>query len=383
MQFLSVYLHIPFCNVRCHYCAFNIYTDHRQIFDAYIDAVKDEISRLASGQPVHSIYFGGGTPSLLTTAQIARLLDHLRAELTLTADCEITLEANPGDVPPGFFADIRSMGINRLSLGMQSAHTHELALFGRDHTPDDLPRAFNNARHARFDNISLDLIYGVPHQTLADWQTSLDAALELAPDHFSLYALQLEAGTELARRVKYGELPVPDDDLAADMYDLACQKLTDYEHYEISTWGRKRSRHNIQYWRNLPYLGIGAGAHGCANGLRTVNVMRPDKYIQRLANANEILPYPRTPATQSYEVVSPPQERFETIMLGLRQLIDGLSYSDYQDRYGEHLRDQYGSVIDKLIAQGLVREESDRLLLTRRAWLIANRVLIEFLPEPA
>ena len=203
----------------------------------------------------------------------------------------------------------------------------------------------------------------------------------MRPDHFSLYALQIESGTELARRVKYGELLAPDDDLAADMYDLACDLLADYEHYEISTWGHQRSVHNLQYWRNWPYLGLGAGAHGCADGLRTVNTMRPNKYIQRLENSNEKLPFPRTAATQSYEVVSPQQERFETIMLGLRQLQDGLSYSDYQNRYGEHLRDQYSAVIDKLTAQGLVYEENDRLLLKRRAWLIANRVLVEFLPD--
>ena len=383
MQFLSVYLHLPFCRARCHYCAFNIYTDLSAIWDAYIDALTDEIQRLGHGDSVHSIYLGGGTPSLLPTDHIARLMTGLRAAFALTPDCEITLEANPGDVDQHYLEDLRGLGVNRLSLGMQSAHQRELTLFGRDHSVDDLLRAFEAARRAGFDNISLDLIYGTPEQTLVDWDISLKTACDLDPDHFSLYALQVESGTELARRIKYGDVPAPDDDLAADMYDLACDTLTDYDHYEISTWGRKASLHNLQYWRNLPYLGLGAGAHGCANGLRTVNTMRPDRYIERLSASTADFPYPRTAATQSFEVVSPQQERFETIMLGLRQLNDGLSYSEYEHRYGENLRDIYRSEIDKLIAQGLLQEENGRLLLTRQAWLIANRVLVEFLPEAA
>jgi oxygen-independent coproporphyrinogen-3 oxidase len=309
----------------------------------------------------------------------------LRSAFVILPDSEITLEINPGTVDQAYLDALRELGINRLSIGMQSAIEGELGLFERDHTLADVERTVRLARRAGFQNLSFDLIYGAPQQRLTDWEYTLDYAASLAPEHYSLYALQLESGTKLKRLVKAGDLPEPDDDLAADMYDLASQKLAaqGFEHYEISSWAKPGygSRHNLQYWRNLPYLGLGAGAHGYAGGFRTVNIMRPECYIERLNATSTNYPYPRTPATQTCEAVSREQEIFETIMLGLRMLTEGLSYPLFEDRFGMSLEALHGETIAYFKRQGLLCEKDDALLLTPRAYLISNRVLQAFVPE--
>jgi len=382
MQFLSLYLHIPFCRVRCSYCAFNIYTDRLALADAYIAAVCQEAALLGRGEAVHTLYIGGGTPSLLAVPQVARLLAALHQQFSLASDAEITFEVNPGTTDLPYLRALRRLGVNRLSLGIQSTIPAELALYQRDHQVSDSTQVFDQARSAGFQNISLDLIYGAPGQSLTSWEYTLDYALGLLPEHFSLYAMQLESGTHLTRQVKYGQLAAPDDDLAADMYALATAKLVGYDQYEISSWARPgyESRHNQQYWLNLPYLGLGAGAHGCIDGFRTVNVMKPERYIQSLASAKH-REYPFTPATQSYEVRSRSQEIFETIILNLRLLKKGLSYSDFENRYGQTLHDLYGKEIDLLKKQNLLVEKDGILYLTPTARLIANRVFAAFVPE--
>ncbi len=383
MQFLSLYFHIPFCRQRCSYCAFNIYTHLDALKDAYVDAVCQEIRWLAHGEKVHTVYFGGGTPSLLSATQVEKILTTVRESFELVEPHEITFEANPGTVTQAYFDALFQLGVNRLSLGMQSAHAAELTLFGRDHTVEDTARSMGMARKAGFDNISLDLIYGVPSQTLEMWQQTLSHALSLHPDHFSLYALQVESGTEIARRIKYGGLPAPDDDLTADMYDAASDILANagFEQYEISSWGKKQSLHNLQYWYNLPYLGLGAGAHGYAGGYRTVNVMRPEKYIERLTQQTAPLNYPRTAATQSTQPINRDDEMFETVMLRLRLLREGLPRAAFEQRFGESLESRYGKIIQKLKMQGLIEEKADTLYLTPQARLISNRVFEAFLPE--
>ncbi|MBZ0307806.1 MAG: radical SAM family heme chaperone HemW [Anaerolineae bacterium] len=383
MQFLSLYFHIPFCRQRCSYCAFNIYTDLDALKDTYVDAVGQEIRWLARGEKVHTVYLGGGTPSLLTPAQVEKILTAVRESFALVHPNEITFEANPGKVTQAYFEALFQLGVNRLSLGMQSAHAAELTLFGRDHTVSDTARSMEMARRAGFENISLDLIYGVPFQTLEMWQHTLTHALNLHPDHFSLYALQVESGTEIARRIKYGGLPAPDDDLTADMYEAASDMLTNagFEQYEISSWGKKQSLHNLQYWYNLPYLGLGAGAHGYAAGQRTVNVMRPEKYIERLTQQTTALIYPRTAATQSIQPIDRDDEMFETVMLRLRLLREGLPRVIFEQRFGQSLESRYGKIIHKLKSQGLLEEKADTLYLTPQARLISNRVFEAFLPE--
>lgn len=382
MQFLSLYLHIPFCRTHCTYCAFNTYIDRDALIPAYVDALCREIQWLGRGEPVHTVYFGGGTPSLLSSEQIDQILTAIREKFTLLPESEITLEANPGTVDQAYWDALRETGVNRLSMGMQTASNGELALFARDHTLDDVFCSVEAARHAGFENISLDLIYGVPNQTLESWRTSVETALSMRPNHISAYALGLEAGTELTRQVRYGELPEPDDDLAADMYDLVTERLASagMEQYEISNWALpdQQSRHNIQYWLNQPYLGLGAGAHGYIARQRTVNVMRPEVYIERLKSQNKALEYPRTAAIQSIEAVTRDQEIFETLMMGLRLLKEGIRWQDFENRFGESLDDLYGKEIRRLQAQNLLYAVDDTLYLTPEARLLSNRVFEAF-----
>ncbi len=384
MQFMAIYIHIPFCRVRCSYCAFNIYTDQDDRINDYIKAIGQEVAYLATPIPVRSIYLGGGTPSRLSARQLSDLINILIRTYTLTPNCEITLEINPEDSTLEYLRTAHKLGINRLSIGMQTEHAERLQQFGRGHTHSQTRQVIDDARQAGFANISLDLIYGLPEQSLAEWATTLQAALALEPDHFSLYALQVESGTQIRRWIKAGVLPWPDDDLTADMYTLAGEQLgaAGYTHYEISSWGVP-SQHNLQYWRNEDYLGLGAGAHGYANGVRTVNTMRPDKYIQRLSTAQPGLPFPRTSATQSYEMVNTTQMMFETIMLNLRLLSLGLSRKSFAERFGISLEHLHGETIHRLMAEGLLFERDDTLFLTPAAYLTSNYVLRAFLPEEA
>ncbi len=371
--------------MRCTYCAFNVYTDQEALIGTYVNALTDEIAFVGQQRrlDVHTVYFGGGTPSLLTPAQVARILEAVAAHMHLRSDAEVTLEANPGKIDHTYFTGLRSAGVNRLSLGMQSAHEQELALFGRLHRMDAVRQAVTDARRARFENLSLDLIYGNPHQTREMWQTTLHAALELEPDHFSLYALILKSGTDMTRRIKYGELPAPDDDLTADMYDDATVILgaAGYDQYELSSWGRP-SAHNLQYWRNLPYIGLGAGAHGYVQRTRTVNAMRPEVYIRRLQSTpSENLTFPTTPATIKTEPVDDAADMAETLFMGLRLLHEGVAFADFARRYDIALREHFPDELATLSRRGLILVDAERVRLTQQARLISNVVFREFLED--
>ncbi len=409
----SLYLHIPFCQQRCSYCDFNTYAGLETLIPEYVRALEWEIQYLATGVgeaiPVHTIYFGGGTPSLLPLEEISRILRILDTAFALAPAPEITLEANPGTLSPGYLRDLRSLGVNRLSVGMQSARPAELTLLGRRHEYRDVVEALEWARQAGFDNLSLDLIFGLPAQTLNHWDTSLTMALGLAPGHFSLYALTLEAGTPMQRRVARGLLPDPDPDLAAEMYELACEKLAQagYIQYEISNWARANGEwrirngelgmagfespsairhssfaclHNLQYWRNLPYLGFGAGAHGFANGIRTANVLTPAEYIHRLA-PRSTLPaprFPRTPATQTALPIDRETEMGETMMMGLRLTQEGVSRTAFQARFACILEDVFGEEIAELVEWKLLEWVGDTLRLTPKGRLLGNQVFMRF-----
>ncbi len=289
----SLYIHVPFCRRRCSYCDFNTYAGQEHLQAAYVAALVREIGLLAvaAGEalPVHTVYFGGGTPSLLSPRQIAQVLEAVARHFALTADAEISLEANPGTLAPAYLKALRQAGVNRLSLGVQSAHPADLHLLERDHDFLTVIRTVAWARQAGFDNLNLDLMLGLPQQPLERWQRTVELALDLAPEHFSLYALTLEHGTPLAHWVDRGLVPAPDPDLAAEMYLWADERLRQagFRQYEISNWARPGMvcRHNLQYWRNQPYLGLGAGAHGYAGGFRTVNALTPGAYIRRLEDA--------------------------------------------------------------------------------------------------
>jgi oxygen-independent coproporphyrinogen-3 oxidase len=397
----SVYIHIPFCAHRCGYCDFNTYAGLQDLIPDYTTALIEEI-RWMGGEvdkklPIHTIFFGGGTPSLLPIAEIERILSALRSAFALQEGAEITLEANPGTLAADYLVALRRLGVNRLSLGVQSANPGELRLLERQHDYSDVTRAVSWARRAGFDNLNLDLIFALPEQPLSAWQRTLELTLDLAPEHFSLYALSLEHGTPFDAWARRGLLSTPDPDTAADMYEWASEKLAmhGYTQYEISNWARRDAGgnlltclHNLQYWRNLPYLGLGAGAHGYANGLRTANVLSPMAYIERLhpanlstapAEAQRQIAFPRTPATQTAQPIDRTAEIGETMMMGLRLVQEGVSAEVFQRRFGQPLEELFGAQIQHLIQLGLLEWSDTCLRLTQRGRLLGNRVFVEFL----
>lgn len=404
MQAHSIYIHIPFCRHRCGYCDFNTYAGLDSLIPAYLAALQAEMAQLASAAPqrlpVHTIFFGGGTPSLLPASGIAALLKALEQNFNLLPELEITLEANPGTLTLPYLQELAALGVNRLSLGMQSARPEELRLLEREHRFEEVIQAVRWARQAGFQNLNLDLIYGLPEQTLAEWQFSLEQALRLQTEHLSLYALTLEHGTPFGAWARRGLLSEPDPEVAADMYEWARDRLAEagFYHYEISNWARApwnqtpattenpgfACRHNLQYWRNLPYLGLGAGAHGYAAGRRTANVLSPQVYIQRLLEPADSSPppFPLTFASQSGETISSESEIGETMMMGLRLVREGVSCHTFRQRFGKELRASFGPQIERLTRLQLLEWAGDppeRLRLTRRGHLLGNQVFMEFL----
>ncbi|UYN89390.1 MAG: radical SAM family heme chaperone HemW [Anaerolineales bacterium] len=394
MQPTSLYLHIPFCRHRCGYCDFNTYAGLDNLIPAYTDALIAEAYWLAreAGErlPVHTIFLGGGTPSLLPLEAMQRLLQALQDAYDVAADAEISLEANPGTLSPEYLAGLRAAGFNRISLGVQSASPHELLVLEREHDFVDVVNSVKWARQAGFDNLNLDWIFGLPGQSLASWQRNLELATSLAPEHLSLYALSIEHGTPFRELDARGLLALPDGDAAAEMYELADRMLADagFVQYEISNWAKlggdgqpRVCRHNLQYWRNLPYAGLGAGAHGFLAGHRTANVLAPAAYIKRMREAAAqppALEYPRTPVTASAERVDARREMGETMMMGLRLVREGVSQAGFAERFGSTLEQTYGRSISVLQRRGLLETASGALRLTHQGRLLGNQVFMEF-----
>jgi oxygen-independent coproporphyrinogen III oxidase len=393
---LSLYLHIPFCQVRCAYCDFNTYAGLEDLMPAYAAALVKEIRAVGAAagtrQPVHTVFFGGGTPSLLPLADYEAIFAALRDSFDLAPGCEITLEANPGTVNAAYLSGLRELGVNRLSFGVQSTHAAELTLLDRLHTFDDVVAAVGWARAAGFNasayGLNLDLIFALPHQTLASWQASLQRVLALRPEHLSLYALSLENGTPMRAWVYRGLLPMPDPDLAADMYNYASDTLADagYAQYEISNWALSghpgdhdyfQCRHNLQYWRNWPYLGLGAGAHGCANGWRYSNTLAPAAYIKRISDG-EPQSYPFSAATLERNPQPRTDAMNETMLLGLRLTQAGVAEADFRARYGVGLDETYGRTLRRLVKLGLLAWDEHGARLTHGGRLLGNRVFQEF-----
>jgi oxygen-independent coproporphyrinogen-3 oxidase len=431
----SLYLHIPFCAARCAYCDFNTYAGLEALYAPYVAALSREIRQAgeAGGRPpAGTIFIGGGTPTVLPPALLAQALDACTTAFDVSPSAEITCEANPGTTDRARFAALRAMGVNRLSLGVQSFDDAELRWLGRIHTAADAARAFSDARAAGFENISLDLIFGLPERSEAgirglgeplpchspgprtgpgrgervdsptvaaandqrrisvlSWQRTLARAVELDPEHLSLYSLTVEPGTPLGRRVRRGQVPVPDDDLAADLYQAACTVLAarGYLHYEISNWARSAGqpfaishppsaighycRHNLVYWRREPYLGFGAGAHSFDGTRRGWNVRSAPRYIERVQAG-------RSPRAGG-ERIGLPAAMGETMMLGLRLLEEGVPDERFRARFGIGLEDAFGAEIAGLIARGLLERLPDRLRLTPAGVLLGNRVFSEFM----
>lgn len=382
---LAIYIHVPFCRTRCTYCAFNTYTGQDHLIGPYATALIREITAVRPhDHPLDSIYFGGGTPSLLPREVLDSIINACARTFDLTPDCEITLEANPGTVDIAYLSQLRAIGITRLSIGMQSAHAHELRLFARGHALDDVRTTVAMARRAGFENINLDAIYGIPAQTHDLWKATLRELTALAPDHISLYSLSIEDATPLHRLIAQGRVAYPDADRAADMYEIASDYLAavGYNHYEISNWAvsKRTCRHNVHVWRNLPYWGFGAGAHGYMHYTRYVNTPLPADYIARITARELGGPFRAAdetiPLTQQ-DVMS------ETMILGLRLLIDGIAYREFSARFGYDLDTVFGPQCDHLIASGLLERVTDHrrdqcIRLTARGRLLGNRVFTEF-----
>lgn len=344
------------------------------LYAPYVAALVEEIRRAGGGERVATIFFGGGTPSILPVSSVARLLRACREAFAVRADAEISLEANPGTVDVDQLSRLRELGFNRLSLGVQSAQYGELALLGRSHTFDHAVQTVGMARAVGFENLSLDLIYGLPHQSLSSWQATLDATLELSPDHLSAYCLSVEDGTPLADWVTLGKEPEPDPDLAAEMYELTQANLgvAGYFHYEISNWARlgRECQHNLIYWRDEDYLGFGAGAHSHRDGRRWWNVRGPADYIARIRSCGS--------PEAGHEGSDPKKAMGEMLMMGLR-LSEGVQATRFRQRFGQELFTEYGSQLEELLTAGLIESDGQSVRLTARGRLLGNQVFLRFL----
>jgi oxygen-independent coproporphyrinogen-3 oxidase len=376
---LSVYLHVPFCTTRCGYCDFNTYTASELGPDpgasrvGYARTAADEVALAArvlgpDAPAVSTVFVGGGTPTLLPPEDLGVMLDAVREHFGLAPDAEVTTESNPESVDAADLVRLRQAGFTRISFGMQSAVPHVLATLDRVHSPGRPQQAVAEARAAGFDSVSLDLIYGTPGESLADWATSLDAALAAAPDHVSAYALIVEEGTRLAGQVRRGRLPMTDDDDLADKYLLAEERLTaaGYAPYEVSNWARgdaHRCRHNVAYWRGDAWWGVGPGAHSHVGGVRWWNVKHPAAYAARMA-AGASPAYAR-------ELLSADDRRVERVLLELR-LADGLPLTVLTGIERRRVPD--------LVARGLAEVSAeDTVVLTLTGRLLADGVVRDLL----
>ena len=392
---ISLYVHVPFCQTKCPYCDFNTYQGIEGLMTPYLDALLAEISawgRALGHPPINTIFFGGGTPSYLPDGALGRIIEAAGRAFSIRGDAEVTAEANPGDLAPARADSLLSQGLNRLSIGVQSLDNDLLNLLGRRHDADQAIAAFRTVRDAGFDNVNLDLIYGLPRQTLSQWQVTLDRLAALEPAHISLYCLTVEEGTPLHRWVERGEVPHPDPDLAADMYQYARGLLGSkgYHHYEISNWSQPglASRHNLAYWRNLPYLGVGPGAHSCLGGYRFWDLDSPRGYIEAVQRwTDEVAASPSEITADWLDTVGPVggHEQIddnlaaaETMFLGLR-LLDGLDVAEASVQAGVDLADRYRRQLDDLVELGLLEREDTVYRLHPSAYLIANQVFERFL----
>lgn len=422
---VALYIHLPFCRARCTYCDFTTYTGLEGLMHPYVGAVCKEMEVEATRwEPVtiSSVYVGGGTPSLLSLDSLSDLVSGVRSTFDLSKCREFTVEVNPGTVDQVYLSGLRSLGVDRLSVGIQSVHEDELRMLGRIHSWSEATAAVAAARRSGYDNLNLDLLFGLPGQTVETWAETLEEILALRPEHLSLYGLSLEEGTLLAQRVEEGELPSPDEDQAATMYELAEEVLArnGFFHYEISNWARAEderedasrrwwpdgdrtdvmlslseeispyvSRHNLTYWRNQPWLGVGAAAHSWmparlwrdgldarldpAEGRRWANPDHPEDYVAAIAcRSNPLF------NCRDVQRIGRQLEMGETMMLGLR-LAEGVSSESFRTRFGVALKDVFGGELDDLRRLGLLTWDGRNARLTGRGRLLGNRVFERFL----
>ncbi len=364
----GIYVHIPYCISRCPYCDFNTYVGIEDTTPAYVDALMREAeswAERAREREAGSIFLGGGTPSLLEPALMKRLLEGLRGVFVVAPDAEVTMEGNPETVDVARLAAFRAAGINRMSFGAQSFAAHVLATLGRAHDARRTREAVAEARAAGFENLNLDLIYGTNGESVEDWRQTLEEAIALEPEHLSCYALTIESGTGFGADVASGRMPAPDDDDQATKYEIALNLLADagYEHYEVSNWAKpgRACRHNLVYWTRGEYAGIGGGAHGHLDGLRSWNEKLPRAYIER------------APGVQTgSERLDGGAAAEEWLALRLR-LIAGLCLTEAAARLGRDLR----PAVRRAETLGLAEMEGDRVFPTRRGVLLGTALFVE------
>jgi oxygen-independent coproporphyrinogen-3 oxidase len=401
----GLYIHIPFCEKKCPYCDFNTYAGLHSLFQATVDALCTEMEQWRTQlgkRPLRSIFLGGGTPTVLTASQLTQLFETVHRCFRLDAQCEITCEANPGTVDRPKFKVLHSLGVNRLSIGVQSFQPQELQFLGRIHDVADVVRAFGAAREAGFANINLDFIFGLPEQPLENWQATLEQALQLGPEHLSLYSLIVEPDTPLQHWVKSGAVPAPDDDCAATLYEFAMARLADagYTHYEVSNWAKAvanppllaseqqdlmpalASQHNLLYWRNQEYVGIGPGAHshlrtltadGRRIGKRWGNRKPVAGYVKRINQGESV--------EEFCEMIEPRMAMGETMMLGLRLLQEGVTFERFQTLHQAALPTVFADELAKLHNWRLLDMDDQRVRLTRQGLMMGNQVFADFLPD--
>jgi len=377
MQRSGIYIHIPFCRARCSYCDFATGAYESGLAERYVRALADEITSntfMEDALAVDTIYFGGGTPSLLAPSQVARILEAVKKRFRVEKDAEVTMEMNPGTVTLESLRAFRAQDINRASFGAQTFDDLELKRLGRTHTAEDVRRTFSLLREAGFANISFDLIAGLPGQTLQNWSRNLDEALKLRPEHLSFYILEVHAGTPLAEQIRRGAQPQPDDDVAADMYRLMLERAASsgYEHYEISNLCLRgyESRHNTKYWTGEAVYGFGCSAHSY-DGRRTrwSNERDAARYTELMENG-------RNAIVETIEL-DERTARAESIFLGLR-LMRGINLEEYRARFGADLRAEYADDLTRLNEAGLIELDKHLLKLTTSGALLSNEVFSTF-----
>ena len=374
MDSFGLYIHIPFCRSRCIYCGFKTYVGIGNCLQSYIEVLELEISRVARARewsPVTSVYFGGGNPALVGPVALSKLLDATRRNFNFTPEAEISFELNPEDAKLKFLKSAREAGFNRLSIGWQTLSDKGLAFLSRRHNRRQALDALSAARRAGFDNINVDMIFGLPGQTMKGWTDDLATLAESAPDHVSTYALSVDPGTRLKTLVAAGEVVLPDEDVVADLYDNACRSLDEsgFKQYEISNFAKagRACQHNLNYWRGGEYIGFGAGAHSHIDGKRTWCFQDPQTFIEKARLADTIA---------GSEDLDNLRKLGERLMLGLR-LREGIDVSAVEEEFQVSLVDTYGEALKDLKEKGLI-DFGERLALTRKGLFLANEAMVEF-----
>jgi len=374
---LGLYLHIPYCLHKCGYCDFNSHPENQVESVHYVEALLKELkfySTTLKSYNVPTVFMGGGTPTILPPSQLKKILDTVRQGFNLTSDCEITIEANPATIKLETLQEIHAAGYNRISIGVQSFDEKELQLLERVHNEEEIHSTVHRARSANFENLSMDLMFALPDQSTEKWQSHLKQATAKNPDHLSTYNLTIEPATAFFKLHEKGKLYLPHEDIQLEMYETTIQVLEDagYSQYEISNFSKPgmESQHNINYWNNGEYLGVGAGASSYLNGERSKNINLPSIYIREIET--------KASAVDTRERLEPLQAMGETLMLGLR-LLKGVSIDVFENRFQVSFQKVYGKVVESLLNQELITLNENRIALSRKGLFLADSVILKFM----